>query len=312
MAVLPPDPVFTLKSDMGYIHNLCFPLSNENYSSKLLAATENGCVYFWDLMTNRLQHKQSMGESLQAIHCIDDNIITQEKSGIVKLWSVSNSNYEIMKTYECNGGYCRSILVDDKLILPQENSTLDVINIEHMEKLKNLSPGIDRLGNVMCLQQVEIANNIYILAGYETGDIVLWDFTTCKPCGHLKLREYITSLTFDPITCRGICGNASNTLQIFTIDKSLKITLKCEIPITNKGCNIVKLRPDKRIFVSGGWDGRLRIFSWKTLRPLAVLTEHKGAVTDVQFSPKKVCYWDSNIMAASGADGIISLWDLYN
>lgn len=144
------------------------------------------------------------------------------------------------------------------------------------------------------------------------GDIILWDYKTAKSCGHLKLREYITSVTFDPVTCRGICGNASNTLQIFTIDKSLNITLKCEIPITNDGCNVVKLRSDRKIFVSGGWDGRLRLFSWKSLRLLVVLTEHKGAVTDVQFSPSIVRYWNANIMAASGADGTITLWNLYN
>ena len=49
MAVLPPDPVFCLKSDMDHIHSLCFPTTNENYTSRLLAATENGFVYFWDL-----------------------------------------------------------------------------------------------------------------------------------------------------------------------------------------------------------------------------------------------------------------------
>lgn len=62
MAVLPPDPVYCLKSDMDYIHSLCFPVHNENYSSTLLAATENGFVYFWDLEVylNLLPYKSEM------------------------------------------------------------------------------------------------------------------------------------------------------------------------------------------------------------------------------------------------------------
>jgi hypothetical protein len=54
MAVLPPDPVFCLKSDMGHVHSLCFPITNESYASKLLAAAENGFIYFWDLEVSNL------------------------------------------------------------------------------------------------------------------------------------------------------------------------------------------------------------------------------------------------------------------
>lgn len=53
MAILPPDPVFCLKSDMGYVHSVCFPVNNEAFTSKLLASTESGFVYLWDLEVKR-------------------------------------------------------------------------------------------------------------------------------------------------------------------------------------------------------------------------------------------------------------------
>lgn len=111
---------------------------------------------------------------------------------------------------------------------------------------------------------------------------------------------------------RAVCAGASNILQLFTINKSYNMTLRCELSITNEGCNVVKTRSDSKIFVSGGYDGRLRVFSCKTLRILAVLSEHRGPVTDIQFSPCIINYWNSKIMAASGADGTITLWNLYN
>lgn len=254
-----------------------------------------------------------MGSSIQAVHAIDENLITQEKEGIVKLWRLQNEcEYELYRTYECGGGYCKCLTIGNNLILPQDNGTLDVVDIPNMELVKKFVSNKPKLGNVMCLQKVELGDSVYVLAGFEAGDIILWDFVSGKACSHIMLRECITSLTFDPVTCRGICGNASNILQIFTIDSNFNITLKCEIPMTNEGCNIVKLRPDRKIFVSGGWDGRLRLFSWKSLRLLVVLTEHRDSITDVQFSPAPVHVWNSNIMAASGADGVISLWNLYN
>lgn len=240
-------------------------------------------------------------------------MVTQEKSGLVKLWTIQNeTNYEFFKEYQCDGGYCRSILVDDILILPQTNSTVDAVELKTMNHIRTFKPLQEKLGYVMCLQKVEIDGKIYILAGFESGDIVLWEFSTAKLCSHLRLRECITSLTFDTMTGRGICGNASNVLQVFTIDKDFNIKLKCEISITNEGCNIVRLRPDRKIFVCGGWDGRVRLFSWKSLRLLVVLNQHRKAISDVQFSPNIVSVWNSNIMAASGADGVISLWNLYN
>lgn len=260
-----------------------------------------------------MKHKQEMGKSIQALHSSDDCLITQEKDGVIKLWKLQNGcSYALSQCYDYYGGYCKSLLFDGSLVVPQDNGQLDVVDFKTMERARKFTTTKSCLGNVMCLQKIEINGSVYVLAGFEAGDIVLWDFLSGNACSHIKLRECITSLTFDPITGRGICGNASNVLQIFTVDRNFTITLKCEIPLKNDGCNIVKLRPDRKIFASGGWDGRLRLFSWKSLRLLVVLAEHRDAITDVQFTEKVVNLWNSQIMAASGADGMISLWNLYN
>lgn len=317
MAVLPPDPVFCFKSDMGHIHSICFSIKSDNYISHILAATEKGIVYFWDLETNRLQHKQEMGESIQAIHCFEDVIITQEKSGILKMWSSDTGAYEITETYECAGGFCKSIVIKDTLVVPQNNGTLDILDIRtdlrSFKKQKHLVPDKECLGNMMALEKCRIKGDFYIIGGYETGDVILWSSDTGEVISSAKFKEQITSISFDAFSCRGVCGGASNILQIFSIDqKSFEISLKCEITLTNEGCNVVKYRHDGKLLVSGGWDCRIRLYSCRTLRDLVVLNIHKGAITDVHFSPHVIKYWNSKIMAVSGADGTISLWNLYN
>ncbi|CAH1165763.1 unnamed protein product [Phyllotreta striolata] len=312
MAILPPDPVYCFREDMGHIHSLSFCVRSSNFVSHILAGTEKGTVYFWDLETNRLQHKQEMGKSIQALHSFDFKIVTQEKEGCLKLWSVRKSSYEPEKTLTCGAGFGKSILVEEALVVPQENGRVDVVDVKTFETIRSLAPDRENLGKIMALEEVTIGSSCCIMAGYETGDVVLWDMNTFRPCGHLKLQDQLTSITYDPVSRRAVAGGASKNLQLFTVDSSYEMAVKLEISITNEGCNVVKLRPDQKILVAGCWDGKVRLFSWKTLRLLAVLAEHKESITDVKFSPHPVNYWKSNIMASSSSDGLIALWNIYN
>lgn len=53
MAVLPPDPVFSLRCpDMGAVNSICF-----HESERLLAGTLKGRVFLWDLQVSRKQQQ---------------------------------------------------------------------------------------------------------------------------------------------------------------------------------------------------------------------------------------------------------------
>nr|CAI5846659.1 unnamed protein product [Callosobruchus analis] len=239
--MLPPDPVFTMKSDMGYIHHLNF---FQNRTSQLLAATEKGLVYFWDLNTHRASYKREMGESIQAIHSYNDRIITQEKNGIIKLWTVED--FKLINSYKYCGGYCKSITVDDILAVPQENS-VDLVNKKTFEKTRTLISNRKNSGQLMALERVTLENKTYILAGFESGDVILWDIVSEKICCCSRLQEQLTTLTFDSSTGRGVCGGASNNLQVFVIDKTFNMTPKCEIILGNEGSSVVRIRPDRQV-----------------------------------------------------------------
>lgn len=95
--------------------------------------------------------------------------------------------------------------------------------------------------------------------------------------------------------------------------KNNQLTNKTTIPLKNSGTSVLASRTDSKVFAAGGWDGRIRIFSWKTLRPLAVLDQHRSTIFDIIYSKEKVeAYNNKNLMAAAGKDGTVSLWDLYN
>lgn len=79
------------------------------------------------------------------------------------------------------------------------------------------------------------------------------------------------------------------------------------------GISVLSIRPDKKIVAAGLWDGRIMLFSWKRLRPLAILKEHRECIYDIIYSHCKVEAYDTKcLMAATGKGSYISLWDIYN
>ncbi|XP_077294479.1 guanine nucleotide-binding protein subunit beta-like protein 1 [Arctopsyche grandis] len=316
MAVLPPDPVFSLRAaEMAPVHSICFHCNGD--SQRLLAGTQDGKVFTWNLATKRYQNKINVGSGtiLHVFHTTD-TLFTQEKGECVKIWKLSESNYNVDQTIVSDYcGFCRCLVSESNnlLFVPKKDSQIDVYTLDG-EEIMTLPVSKDsRVGEVMCFKHLEISNSQYLLAAYESGDVLMWDLKTQKSISSLKLREFPLTLDYDLILGRGIYGNSSESIQVFSISKSdMKISLKCEIIMKNAGVNVLKIRNDKKVFVSGGWDGRLRVYSWKSLRPLAVLTEHKAALQDVCYSDVPIALWNSPIMAASGLDSTITLWDIYN
>jgi len=82
------------------------------------------------------------------------------------------------------------------------------------------------------------------------------------------------------------------------------------VDIPNNGIADIKIRPDRKIFATAGWDHRLRVFSWKKYNPLAILKFHAEGLSGVDFLAHDT---DNHFWLAAGSkDKRISLWDIYN
>ncbi|XP_037952630.1 guanine nucleotide-binding protein subunit beta-like protein 1 [Teleopsis dalmanni] len=323
MAVLPPDPVFSLRCpDMGPVNSICF-----HQDQRLLAGTLKGNVFLWDLQTNRSSLNFDIGnEPITTLHHTTDMLISQEKGGTVTLWSMSNTGYIRQRTINGNYfGFCRTALYnntngvgDELLFYPCDENSIGVLHINDAEAPSQLlvpdDPQLPKIGTVYCIKPFECASQVFLLAGYESGHFLTWDLSSGVIVDMLQLEPEPMGLDYDPITNRGIVGGASDKLSSISYQrKSMQLQHGSDINIKNAGINCVRIRADQKVFATGGWDGRVRIFSWKSLRPLAVLTEHKtGGIMDIAYSEAKVPMWNAPIMAAAGMDGQITLWDLYN
>lgn len=265
-----------------------------------------------------MQQKIQVGQApiLHLIHT-DNHLITQEKGGKFKVFSLTNAGYEEDALIDIDyPGFCRfdANTKLEALYVPDKDSKIHIYNFSG-EKGGCLEPDTSlKLGEPMCLKFIEFpCDRPCLLAGYEAGWLLLWDLNTSQCISKLKTNECPMSVDFHLEQQRGMIGNVSNVIQIFSIGrKDLSLAHKLDITIKNPGTNKVQTRSDGKVFASGGWDGHIRIFSWFSLRPLVVLTEHKQAIQDVVYSTEKVSFWNAKIMAAGGLDGAITLWDLYN
>jgi WD40 repeat protein len=76
---------------------------------------------------------------------------------------------------------------------------------------------------------------------------------------------------------------ASAQRQLLVIGPESSETF-CELPGGHAGVSDVAVRVDAKIWATGGWDGRVRLFDAKKRRALAVLKHDNGGVHTVGFS----------------------------
>lgn len=283
--------------------------------------------------TNRSSLHFSLGtDAVTSIYHDEDALITFQRGGTLKTWSIESAGYEIDKTIDTNHtGFCRfhCVQTENSLFCPLNQNEILVADLKSNKTKHTFSPEnhlhdlnarqmSSKLGQIMCLRHVQFSNQSYILAGYESGAFITWDLRANRIIDMTNFFEDNDwncpfALDFCSMTNRGIVGYAGDKLGVIGYNQNdMKLQKRSDISVKCSGINCIKIRRDQKIFCAGGSDGRVRIFSWKSLRPLAVLTDHKATITDIEYSNEKVDLWKSPIMATSSMDGQISLWNIYN
>jgi WD40 repeat protein len=156
-----------------------------------------------------------------------------------------------------------------------------------------------------------------LLAGWENGEVVVWDWREDREVAVAELHGRVgtvMALAWDTARDRGLVAGSEN--QLVTVGPGLEVL--GERQVTNAGLGAAAVRADSRVAAAGGWDGRVRLFSWRRperLRPVAVLQFHSGPVEALAFSPGPVAAGrlrGRGLLAAGGKDGKVSLWDVFN
>ena len=154
-------------------------------------------------------------------------------------------------------------------------------------------------------------SRIILICGYESGKLVVANcgdgqilieekcFEDGESCTDADLYE---GIEIDSIKLV-VVGTGKTVKVIKGFDSPDPSLTSLTLPFP--GCNSVSIRFDGKLFVTGGWDCKLRFFSLKSLKLLAVVDYHYEAISAVEIRRE-----DSSTIAAC-SDGTISVWTLF-
>ena len=242
-------------------------------------------------------------------NCI--KIFVQVKAGYIKTFLFDNYKfYGESDAIPCGTyTFCRMDTLrfdNETLISYPSNEIENAVNVL-IEGKSYLLKNFLTQSTGMCLftKLYAVEDEVLMICGYESGKLVV-----IKLYPSLKKHEII----FEDRVFEESCTNAdlfNETIVAVSAGKSVKIVrnfktenIKVTIELPFPGFNTVSIRSDGKLFVTGGWDGKLRYFSMKSGKLLAIIDHHFDSISDIKFRN------DFELFAAS-IDGTISLWTLY-
>ncbi|KAF9322175.1 ASTRA complex subunit [Podila horticola] len=134
---------------------------------------------------------------------------------------------------------------------------------------------------------------LHMLAGYEDGSMVL--FREQAPAKSKRSMEVVWTIKChrEPVMAMDIssdheyavsCSSDSLLVKYRLFGQLQGVPETIQVPLKTTGVADVKFRNDSRILALAGWDGKIRVFSAKTLKPLAVLQYHREGLYCLGFA----------------------------
>lgn len=177
---------------------------------------------------------------------------------------------------------------------------VDIFSLPSERRFHSIPPAEEgKTGMVMAIRILYIKSSLYLIVGAESGLTSVqklnsnsnkWEKTyISKPHTQPVLSLDVTSLTSSLSTA------PASDIRYFTSSADAFITINpVQNPDENKPLKIsqtkhsgqqsLSVRSDGKIFATAGWDGRVRVYSTKTLKELAVLKWHKQGIYGVAFA----------------------------
>ncbi|KAF9382783.1 ASTRA complex subunit [Podila verticillata] len=140
---------------------------------------------------------------------------------------------------------------------------------------------------------VESEGILHMLAGYEDGSVTL--FREQAPAKSKRSMEVVWTIKChrEPVMAMDIssdheyaisCSSDSLLVKYKLFGQLQGVPETTQIPLKTAGVAYANFRNDSRILALAGWDGKIRVFSVKTLKPLAVLKYHREGLYCLAFA----------------------------
>ncbi|KAI8638890.1 WD40-repeat-containing domain protein [Parasitella parasitica] len=312
MPEAPPPPTYIFrehKSTVNYVHFFC----QDQY---LASCDADGWVIVWRMKTRRVvkKWKAHKDSCLKVVTMDEHTLISQGRDNMIYIWKLhiegENQDPTVDASIVYNAlGFCKFSLhmtQDESSLIcfpSKDIAMFDIYDLTYqcyvLQNIGQTDSGTHRLGACMAIELFKTSDGLFVLSAYESGSIALWEIKESKPVLIWQRKEHQ-----EPDSSRifAISSSVDNQIckhSLTTGDVINKITIK------KSGIMAVKIRPDNKVFALGGCDGRIRLFSVKSMKALAVLSYHKDTVYGVNFSQT------GNWLICASQDHRISLWSIF-
>lgn len=264
--------------------------------------------------------------------------VDHKKEGYVKPWMLYSINVHSLNY--CSFATCdkeHQINNDIFIAVPSSIKT-ELVDIYDLPNCQLVHSGIgstkETTGIVMSLclyYRQELSFKILeISVGFESGHVGVFAFSLNSQSWEIR---YLFKIHTEPVI--SIHCDASHEFLIssgadsFIVKYMLNSCSNDDI-LTFKthhiGQQSLRIRSDAKIFATAGWDGRVRVYSCRTLSQLAVCKLHEIGCCAIAFGEVISKYSEimelfgrnryserlkKHWLAAGGKDGKVSLWEIY-
>jgi len=169
-----------------------------------------------------------------------------------------------------------------------QDGMINIISLPAEDRVATIPPPKDlHTGMLMAVAIDHVQGELVVLAGYETGHVARWQQNSSKhwSCTYLEKphSQPVLSLSLSPMLGFGFSSSADAIVARHPLADTSGETKT--VQTKHAGQQSLTLRSDGKIFATAGWDDRVRVYSAKTMKELAVLKWHKEGVYAVAFAP---------------------------
>ncbi|KAG5439300.1 hypothetical protein PCANB_001599 [Pneumocystis canis] len=283
-------------------------------------------IYVW-----QLEFKDE--KDLEIYLPIDQKKDYQKKPWMVYSLNINSLNY-------CSFSVCNkeNDIKNGILLAVSSSVKAELIDIYDLPSCRLIYSGIGSVKEVtgivmtLCIyyRQELFCKTLELSAGYESGHVVVFMFSQNSQLWEVKYlfkvhTEPVISIHCDPLNRFLISSGADSFLVKYMLDLDSDNNI-LKFKTHHVGQQSIRIRSDAKIFATAGWDGKVRVYSCKTLSQLAVCKWHETGCYAVAFSEiiseyfKTVKFFNKDThlkqlekhwLAAGGKDGKVSLWEIY-
>ena len=269
---------------------------NFNYNnSEIVSSSEDKYIKIWNVPKCELKRDIFDGNWTYAEFSENSNFIYSIDSHLNM--KVRNNEDKIVHLYDSNSSfvYNFSTCLKKNIIASTDDNGIKIWHINNVQLEKTLEGHTDQINDIQFCP-----NSRQISTASSDKTIRLWDFSDEKS-RNLSWIESNSSLASLCISNNKLYTYSNSCIQLRDLHSQ---TIDSEFPIITNEDDIIKIIPEKQMYVSIDDDNNIYLQDIKDGKNLGVLKGHTDSINYISFDPKH------SYLASASNDQTVKVWDI--